>query len=129
MGLMPHPDEPWPETLIDVEDLVYPLYIVLKELLAHRPKRVVKLVSNYPLLVDGLALTDPDGRLFIYVMNFTGNDQLVTFPPDARLRRSAIIDDYVMNKWIKDPEGQFLVFKETIETVLLPPYSIALLKQ
>ena len=129
MGLIPHPEEPWPETFIDVEDSVYPLYIVLKELLAHRPKRVVRLVSNYPLLVDGLALTDPDGRLFVYVMNFTGNDQLVTFPPDARLRRSAIIDDYVMNKWIKDPEGQFLVFKETIETVLLPPYGIALLKQ
>jgi hypothetical protein len=86
-------------------------------------------VSNYPLLVDGLALTDPDGRLYVYLMNFTGNDQLVTFPAESRLRRSAIIDDYVMNKWIKDPEAQFLVFKETLTTVLLPPFSIALLKQ
>ena len=50
--------------------------------------------------------------------------------PDAAAdAATAIIDDYVMNKWIKDPEGQFLVFKETIETVLLPPYGIALLKQ
>jgi hypothetical protein len=129
LGIMPHPDQSWPDTFMDEDDLVYPLYIVLKELLAHRPKRVVKLKSNYPLVVDGLALTDPDGRLFVYVVNFTGNDQLVTFPPDSRLRRSAIIDDYVMNRWIKDPEGNFLVFKETIDAVLLPPYGMALVKQ
>ena len=128
-GLIPHPDEPWPETLMDKEDLVYPLYIILKQLLAHRPKRVIKFVSNYPLVVDGLALTEPDGRLFVYLMNFTGDDQLLTIPPDSRLRRTAIIDDYIMNKWIKDPEGQFLVFKETVTTVLLPPYSVAVLKQ
>ena len=128
-GLIPHGDEPWPETFVDNEDKVYPIYIILKELLAHKPKRVIKLVSNHPLMFDGLALTDPDGRLFVYLMNFTGNDQLVTLPPDSRLRRAAIIDDYVMNKWIKEPESQFLVFKETIGTVLLPPYSIALLKQ
>lgn len=128
-GLFPHIDEPWPETLVDADDEVYPLYIILKDLLSHKQMRVIKLVSSDPLTVDGLGLTDSDGRLLVYVMNFTGSDQLVALPPAFRLRRSVIIDDYLMSKWIKKPEGQFLVFKEVTTTVSLPPYSIALLRQ
>jgi hypothetical protein len=128
-GFVPHEDQPWPETFLDEDDAVYPIYIVLKELLTHKHSRVIKLISNSPLSVDGLALTDSDGKLTIYLMNFTGSDQLVMIPPDFRMRRASIIDDYVMNRWIKDPEGQFIMFKEISNTVSIPPYSIALLKQ
>ncbi|HMG89435.1 MAG TPA: hypothetical protein VK589_05235 [Chryseolinea sp.] len=128
-GIIPHPDESWPETFVDGDDAVYPLYIVLKELLTHKHSRVIKLVSNYPLLVDGLALTDSDGKLTIYLMNFTGKDQLVTLPAASRMRRASTIDDNVMARWIKNPDGQFLMFKEVSTTVSLAQYSITLLMQ
>jgi hypothetical protein len=126
-GVIPHPHEPWPETFID-SDEVYPVYIVLKELLKHKHSRVIKLVSNYPLSVDGLALTDSDGKLIIYLMNFTGKDQSANLPANSRMRRAATIDGSVMERWIKNAEGQFLQFKEVSTTVSLPPYSITLLK-
>ncbi len=128
-GLIPHRDELWPDSFTDNDDVVYPLYIVLKELLSHKQSRVVKLVSNYPLLVDGLALTDSYGRHVIFLVNFTGKDHVVTPPPNSRMRRASIIDDKVMGHWIKNPEGPFLVFKEIGATMSLPPYSITLLKQ
>jgi hypothetical protein len=126
-GVIPHPHESWPETFID-SDEVYPVYIVLKELLKHKHSRVIKLVSNYPLSVDGLALTDSDGKLIIYLMNFTGKDQSANLPANSRMRRAATIDGSVMERWIKNAEGQFLQFKEVSTTVSLPPYSITLLK-
>jgi hypothetical protein len=128
-GLIPHRDERWPDSFIDNDDIVYPLYIILKELMTHKQSRVVKLVSNYPLLVDGLALTDSYGRHVIYLVNFTGKDQVVTLPPNSRMRRASVIDDKMMSHWIKNPEGEFLIFKEIGATLSLPPYTITVLKQ
>jgi hypothetical protein len=68
-------------------------------------------MSSDPLTFDGLALTDSDGRLLVYLMNFSPSDQLVVITPVFRLRRAAIIDDYVMSKWIKAARGSIRCFK------------------
>jgi len=79
-GLFPHEEQPWPAEFAFPGGAVYPIYLILKELLKYKQCSIVKLVSNDPLTFDGVAFVDKFGKETIILANYSAHDQRVWLP-------------------------------------------------
>jgi D-apionolactonase len=127
-GLMPHPEQPWPKDYGWPEHSVYPLYIILKEILQHKQSRVVKLISSDPLTFDGLAFMDADGMDTIMLANYTRYDQSVGIPENMKFVKYCALNADRVADLITDPEGLRYLSAEVRGSISLSPFSILLLK-
>lgn len=91
-GLMTHPDEPWPDQYKIPEQCVYPVYLVLREILKHKEKSIVRLTSSHPLLMDGLAIAINEGKYVVILANFTDEEKVVDIPNTQHLNSTSVID-------------------------------------
>ena len=126
-GLMPHKMQPWPEEFIGSTVTVYPLYVVLLELLKHKNSRIVRLVTSDPLSITGLAFVDTQGKYTTLLANHTREEQLTDIPSGLKLSRYAIIDPSTILELIKHPESGGLSYNEMQGSINVPSFSIALL--
>jgi D-apionolactonase len=127
-GLIPHREQPWPKEFLFAEESVYPVYIVLREILRHKHSRVAKCVSVSPLKVDGLAFVNQNGHTTILLANLTEHDQSVALPADLTAHQCRILNaDEFANQMIK-PDDTPLVFTEIQERISLPPFGFAMLE-
>lgn len=78
-GLVPHPDEPWPNEYAVPSRCVYPVYLLLQELLRHKKKFIKPLISSHPLVMDGIAFIDDAGKETILLANLTPEEQHIQF--------------------------------------------------
>lgn len=78
-GLVSHPDEAWPNQYAVPSHCVYPVYLLLQELLRHKNKSIKPLVSSHPLLMDGVAFVDQAGMETILLANLTPEEQHIQF--------------------------------------------------
>ncbi len=126
-GIMPHRDQPWPgEFKVDNEQ-VYPVYIILKEILRHKSKQVVRLVMSNPLKADGLAFVSADRQLTIFLANYTDEIQTVSLPAEVRVSHCRIIDAGAMEKMTLNA-GEEGEYRNAGRTISLPPFAMAILQ-
>jgi len=118
----------------------YPLFQVFKELSNKQGWKICSLSVNLPLLVDALALTANKASI-LYIANLSSISQKVRIDglesPHLRARRK--IEAYLFSEadWdeiVSHPDYEFSKLKYTIVEnkileVLLPPFSIARLKE
>lgn len=79
-GLVSHPDEPWPDQYAVPSRCVYPVYLLIQELLRHKGKFIRPLISSHPLVMDGVAFADAAGKETILLANLTADRQHIQFP-------------------------------------------------
>jgi len=78
-GLVSHPDEAWPNQYAVPSPCVYPVYLLLQELLRHKNKFIKPLISSDPLVMDGVAFVDEAGKETILLANLTPEEQHIPF--------------------------------------------------
>ena len=78
-GLVSHPDQPWPNQYAVPSRCVYPVYLLLQELLRHKNEFIRPLISSHPLVMDGVAFVDQAGKETILLANFTPEEQHIQF--------------------------------------------------
>jgi hypothetical protein len=79
-GLMTHPNERWPRDYEVPEDCVYPVYLLLKELLLRKDNFIMPLTSTHPLIMDGVAFINKAGKETILLANLSPDEQHIQFP-------------------------------------------------
>lgn len=126
-GLIPHRDQPWPTEFLLNKEHVYPVYIILREILRHKTKTVVRLIPADPLKVDGLAWVGDDGNYTIMVANYTDQDQLLTLPNDILIRHYRIFDANEMQRCLLDHESESVLIKVEGD-IMVPPFAIVLME-
>lgn len=113
-GLMPQQNEPWPEGFGVPDKCVYPVYLLLKEILHHKKCSIVSLISSDPLLVDGVAFVNPQGEEVIVIANFTNEEQRIKLPPQSNIKNVRILDAGNIEIYMVDPD--LLLTRIPIET-------------
>ena len=103
-GLMAHQKEPWPQEFGVPEKCVYPIYLLLKEILHHKQHSIFLLKSSNHLLVDGVAFVNPQGEEFIVIANFTNEEQRIKLPSQSNLKNVRIIDAGNIEIFMVDPD-------------------------
>jgi len=126
-GLMPHKMQPWPEEFVGSPVAVYPLYIVLGEILKHKNSRIVSLQTTDPLKISGLAFVDPQGRNTILLANHMREDQVIDIPLGLKLSKVAILDRGAILELIKHPESGGPSYHEIQGGLNVPSFAITLL--
>ncbi|MBA4053259.1 MAG: hypothetical protein C0490_00965 [Marivirga sp.] len=127
LGLIQHKEQLWPPEFLWNKESVYPVYVLLREILRHRTKNVVRLIANDPLKVDGLALAGEDGKYIILLANYTEQDQRLSLPNDILIRRYRILDSTGVQNSMLNPEAEVL-FSKTEGTIVLPPFAIVVME-
>ena len=125
-GLMTHQNEPWPLEFGVPDKCVYPIYLLLKEILNHKQCSLVSLNSSDPLLVDGVAFVDKHGKETMILANFTNEEQHVQLDPKVKINNLKSIDSSNLVKLMTD-ENPVLHPEIIIAAgeVLLKPFAIA----
>ena len=126
-GLMLHPEQTWPTDFLIPQNAVYPLYIILREILRQKHSRVARLMSNDPLTVDGLALVDRDGTVTIMLANYTPYGQSVFLPGDFKFSNYCSLNSANAVDLMRNPEGLKCMPAEMEGSILLPPFSFTVL--
>lgn len=78
-GLVSHPEEAWPNQYAVPSPCVYPVYILLQELLRHKNTHIKPFISSHPLAMDGVAFVDEAGNETIVLANLTPEEQHIPF--------------------------------------------------
>lgn len=126
LGLLPHRLQPWPADFLVVNESVYPVYIVLKEILRHKSKQVVRLTASNPLQVDGLAFVADTGAYHILLANYTDQEQPIALPHDVIVNSYHTIDATNMEDYMLNPEKDHVAYK--IEgQITIPPFGIVMI--
>lgn len=127
-GLVPHPEQSWPSDILFPQRAVYPLFIILKEILQRKQCRVAKLISSDPLIVDGLALLDRDGNEIIMLANYSDSSQSVVLPPSSKSVTSRTLHgDNVLETMMKG-QGSTTLRVQVKDQIVLPPFSFTVLE-
>jgi hypothetical protein len=127
-GLLPHPQQPWPNAYRVGDKGVYPVYLALRSLMNFRDRRVARLISSNPLVMDGLALVSNRNDLAVLLANYTERMQEVLLPQDflPKFYRSIGAHNVVRLR----SEGQLGELRRfsADRVVNLPPFSLMLLE-
>ena len=125
-GLMPHPDQAWPSTYGLPKRAVYPVYIIISEILKRKHQRVARLISDDPLSMDGIAFVDDQGRETILLANYTSNTLPIALPQEKAFTSFIFnadnIETYILDSE-KEPD-----YKPQSDFLLLPAFAISILK-
>ena len=128
-GLMPHVNEPWPEEFGVQQKCVYPVYLILKEILAHKKKLIMPLLSSDPLIFNGVAFVDGEGNVTIVIANFSNEVQRIEIPEkikviDAKIMNASNILNYML--YPQHLENAPLTMVNAF--IYLQPFELAILK-
>ena len=124
MGLMSHPEDPWPEKLGIDNGSAYPLFSILKTILGHKKGHILRLTSRAPLLFDGLALQDEENGISVLLANFTNRPQDIPLAPQDVPKAIKILD---IKNVLFLYENRLDKVAETLvkgNTVQLPPFAL-----
>ncbi len=126
VGLMPHANEQWPKEYSVNAKSVYPIYIVLMELLQHKNKWIVPLLSSDPLLLDGIGIVDHHGNETVMLFNYTDRRQHVELSAIGNLSKVKILDTGCIESFMEDPSTFINQVPVKLDgEVSLNPFSIA----
>lgn len=128
-GVIPHPDEPWPSEFQFPEEGVYPLYLILREILSRKGNQIVKLNSNRPLIFDGLALQNEAGQYTVMLANYSAQERQILLPTDLAVSQVGRLEDANISERIVDMEHISMNMRplDASKNVVLPPFGIAIL--
>lgn len=127
-GLLSHPDQPWPTDFLFPAQSVYPVYLVLKEMLKHKSEKIVKLISSDPLTVDGVAFLDGQGKEIILMANYTEEDQSVTVAASGPFTQYWSLHEDNIDEALSTPGKDQWEMIGTRASITLRPFGIAALK-
>ena len=127
-GLISHPDESWPNQFGVPSSCVFPVYLLLQELLHHKKKFIKPLISNQPLVMDGVAFVDQSGKETILLANLTPDEQHIQFALKGFSSRT-IDAGNVMGLM----EGTETIAAQKAvpinNSITLPPFALALIEE
>ncbi|MEO1011435.1 MAG: hypothetical protein AAFX53_09030 [Bacteroidota bacterium] len=127
-GLMPHPGDTWPEELTTIPQAVYPIYIILKQIMGHKNGKIVPLESPNPLKYDGMAFLDRTKRITLLLTNFTDVDQPIGLGAHMEISRLQILDSTLMKTLVQNPDDEIPLLDHSPKnkTLNLPPFATAI---
>ncbi|MGL6266303.1 MAG: hypothetical protein ACRC2O_00195, partial [Chitinophagaceae bacterium] len=91
-GLISNPKEPWPDEFGMPENYVYPAYLIVKEIMKQKEKKIIQFISNAPLIYDGIAFEDTNNQLTLFLVNFTSEKQNILLPAELNLKNVTYFD-------------------------------------
>lgn len=126
-GLMAHPAEPWPAAFGVGGEALYPVYYMMRFLLAHKESVVLPLTSSDPLRLEGMAFRD-DRVVTVIVANFTGDNLSVSLPHGFGVTRLMVAGaDNIEALLARVDEPVPFVGLEG-EMIAIPPFGFAVLR-
>ncbi len=128
-GLMPHPNESWPSEYLVFEKSIYPMYLMVKEILKHKKKSIVPFISSKPTDIDGVAFVDKKGEITIVVANFTNAVKHIEIPVTEKITKAKIIDASTIQNLVLSPSTLKNMCTVTVGTMFsLQPFGFAILE-
>ena len=123
LGLTTHPDEPWPASFGIPEGSVYPLYIVLRELLRRRHEDVARLLSSDPLKVDGISFLKGE-TITIILANYTSRPLTIALPVELQSISVSAIDAQNVESLMAGPSKALPQHSHHDQKLTLSPFGI-----
>jgi hypothetical protein len=120
----------WPDEFQSFKGMLFPVYFVLKFILANKSFRTIESISSHPLNVDSLVISDAN-HLKMILINFTSEIQNVNikgFKGEFSMKRlseetynSAVID----TGWLENSEAKTIKLPAPL---LLEPFSVTFME-
>jgi len=126
-GIIPHPDQPWPAEFQFPDEGVYPLFLILREILSRKGNRIVTLSSNRPLIFDGLAFQNELGQYTVMLANYSPRERQIVLPADLVVTQVGRLEDANISERIVDMERVSMRPLDASKKVVLPPFGITIL--
>lgn len=122
---------PLPAAFPSEPGMVFPLYHVLADVAEFQARQVHPVHSTHPLMADGLALLDAQGRRRILAANFTADPQELKIKTGTCTARVRYLDETNVLAALHDPEAfrkQASAAQESVSGKIelkLAPYAVA----
>jgi hypothetical protein len=120
----------WPFEFQSFKGMLFPVYFVLKFILANKSFRTTESISSHPLSVDTLVLSD-DNHLKMILINFSPDFQNVNIKGCKGQFLTRSLSDETYNTavrdtgWLEDSEAKTVNLSEPL---LLAPFSITFME-
>ncbi len=128
-GLLPHSNEPWPDDYAVPKNEVYPLYLILKEILCHKQSFIIPIISSDPLVVDGIAFENPNNKITVILANYTYEEKIIELPTELHPVKFRMIDVDNIETLTRNLDLSLnQISSQTIKRIPLKPFSLIVME-
>lgn len=125
LGLMSNDAHLWPAKYDITSNSVYPIYLMLIEILKLKGQTIVPLISSAELVVNGICCEDAAGKTTILLGNLTNKRQDISINNCEEFSTIKTIDTNNIKALLTSPDKLDNLIDKTLEgLIIIPPFAI-----